>query len=59
MRSTTYALNKYVRNILDTLNARKYAVGLLLDTSKAYDRGDYGILLNKRTIRIASNRGGG
>lgn len=46
-RSTIFAVYKYVNKILDTLNARKYAVGLLLDMSKAYDRVDYEILLSK------------
>ncbi|KAI5631480.1 reverse transcriptase (RNA-dependent DNA polymerase) domain-containing protein [Phthorimaea operculella] len=46
-RSTTLATYKYTQNILDTINSKKYAIGLLLDMSKAYDRVNYSILLNK------------
>lgn len=46
-RSTVLAVYKYFQNIYDILNNRKYAIGLLLDMSKAYDRVNYKILLNK------------
>jgi hypothetical protein len=46
-RSTTVAVFKYITNILDFLNTKNYAVGILLDLSKAYDRVLPNILLQK------------
>lgn len=45
--STTLAIYKYVLEIVNIINTKKYAVGLLLDMSKAYDRVHHGILLDK------------
>lgn len=45
--STTLAVYKFTQYILDAINRKKYAVGLLLDMSKAYDKVSYEILLNK------------
>ena len=46
-RSTTLAVFKYMQQVLDILNRKKYAVGILLDMSKAYDRVQHNILLRK------------
>lgn len=46
-RSTTLAIYKYIQEIITEINNKKYAVGLLLDLSKAYDRVSYETLLNK------------
>ena len=46
-RFTTLAIYKYIRKILEFLNDKRYAVGVLLDMSKAYDRVSHDILLNK------------
>lgn len=46
-RTTILAIYKYVQKILDIIHDKKYAVGLLLDMSKAYDRVNYKILLDK------------
>lgn len=46
-RSTTLAVYKYVQEALNIINTKKYAVGVLLDLSKAYDRVSYKILLRK------------
>lgn len=45
--STTLAIYEYVQKILDAINNSKYAVGLLLDMSKAYDRVRHSTLLDK------------
>lgn len=45
--STTLAIYKYLKNILNEINDKKIAVGLLLDMSKAYDRVSYTTLLHK------------
>lgn len=45
--STTLAIYKYLQKILEALNNKKYAVGLLLDMSKAYDRVCHKTLLSK------------
>lgn len=45
--STTLAIYNYVKTIFEEINNKKYAVGLLLDMSKAYDRVSYEILLDK------------
>ena len=45
--STTLATYKFTKYILDVVNNKKYAVGLLLDMSKAYDRVNYEILLDR------------
>lgn len=37
----------YTQQILDILNRRKYVVGLLFDISKAHDRIQHNILLQK------------
>lgn len=46
-RSTTLAVQKYIQEIINTLDNKKYAVGILLDMTKAYDTVQYNILLNK------------
>lgn len=46
-RSTTLAVYKFIQEILNTLNIKKYAIGVFLDLSKAYDKVLYKILLNK------------
>lgn len=46
-RSTTMAVFKYINKILDFINNRNYAVGILLDLSKAYDRVMPSLLLQK------------
>lgn len=46
-RSTTLAVYKYIHEILNAINSKKYAVGILLDMTKAYDKVQYEILLNK------------
>lgn len=46
-RSTTLAVYKYIQEVLNLINIRKYGVGILLDMSKAYDRVNHKILLNK------------
>lgn len=46
-RSTTLAVYKYLQKVLDSIDNKEYAVGLLLDMSKAYDRVNYTILLEK------------
>ena len=45
--STSLAVFKYISEILNIINNKKYAIGILLDMSKAYDRVLYDILLNK------------
>lgn len=46
-RSTTLAVYKYIQEALDIINSKKYAIGLLLDMTKAYDKVQFNILLNK------------
>lgn len=46
-RSTTLAVYKYIQEVLNILNDKKYAVGILLDMTKAYDKVQFKILLNK------------
>lgn len=46
-RSTTLAVYKYIHDILNIINDKKYAIGILLDMTKAYDKVQYKILLNK------------
>lgn len=46
-RSTSLAVFKYITDILNIINNKKYAIGVLLDMSKAYDRVLYDILLKK------------
>jgi hypothetical protein len=46
-RSTTIAVFKYNQKILDIINKKNYAVGILLDMSKAYDRVLPNVLLKK------------
>lgn len=46
-RSTTLAVYKYIQEALNMINNKKYAVGVLLDMTKAYDKVQFGILLNK------------
>lgn len=45
--STTLAVFNYIQNALECLKKKHYAVGLLLDMSKAYDRVSHPILLSK------------
>lgn len=45
--STTLALYKYVQEIYDYLNERKYAIGIFLDMTKAYDKVSHKILLER------------
>lgn len=45
--STITAVYKYVQQILNTSNNQEYPVGILLDVSKAYDKVQHNILLNK------------
>lgn len=46
-RNTSLALFKYINEILNIINNKKYAIGILLDMSKAYDKVPYNILLKK------------
>lgn len=46
-RSTTHAVFKYIQTALSYINDKKYALGILLDMSKAYDTVSYNILLSK------------
>lgn len=46
-RSTILATFKFTQKILDILNSKKYAIGILLDMTKAYDKVLYKILLDK------------
>lgn len=46
-RSTSLALYKYINEILNIINNKNYAIGILLDMSKAYDRVSHKILLAK------------
>jgi hypothetical protein len=46
-RSTTLAVFRYVQQILDQINEGGYAIGILLDMSKAYDRVRHDLLLSK------------
>lgn len=46
-RSTVLAVYKYIKEALNIINNKKYAVGLLLDMTKAYDKVQFDILLNK------------
>lgn len=46
-RSTMLAIFKYIQEALNILNNKKYGIGILLDMTKAYDKIQYHILLNK------------
>lgn len=46
-RSTTLAVYKFIQEALNIINNKKYAIGLLLDMTKAYDKVQYQILLDK------------
>lgn len=46
-RSTTLAVYNYIQATLECLRNKNYAIGLLLDLSKAYDRVSHPILLTK------------
>lgn len=46
-KSTVTALVALTREILDIINNHKYAISIMLDMSKAYDRVSHKILLNK------------
>lgn len=46
-RSTSLAVFKYIQTALNIINNKQYAVGILIDLSKAYDRVQYNILLDK------------
>lgn len=45
--STTLAVYNYINKILNIINNKQYAIGVLLDMSKAYDRVSYDVLLKK------------
>lgn len=45
--STTLAVFNYIQETLNIINKKQYAVGLLLDMCKAYDKVKFNILLNK------------
>jgi hypothetical protein len=46
-RSTVLAVYKYIQEILNILNSKQYAIGILLDMTKAYDKVQHSILLQK------------
>lgn len=46
-RSTSTALYKFITDILEIIDNRNYAVGIMLDMSKAYDHVSHEILLTK------------
>lgn len=46
-RSTTLAVYKYMREIIKILENKQYGIGILLDMTKAYDKVQHNILLNK------------
>ena len=46
-RSTGLAVFKYIYEILNIINNKDHAVGILLDMTKAYDKVSFKILLNK------------
>jgi hypothetical protein len=46
-RSTTLAVYRFMQQILDIVNSKQYAVGILLDMTKAYDKVQYSVLLSK------------
>lgn len=55
-RSTTLAVYKFVREVLNIIDEKKYAIACLLDMSKAYDRVPYRILLEKlNSIGVRGN----
>lgn len=45
--STISAVYKYIQEVHNIINNKEYAVGILLDMTKAYDKVQYNILLNK------------
>lgn len=45
--STTLAVFKFTQEILNILKNKHYAVGILIDMTKAYDKVQFNILLNK------------
>lgn len=46
-RSTALAVFNYINYILDTINNKKHAIGILLDMTKAYDRVLHNVLIAK------------
>lgn len=46
-RYTTLAVYKFIQETPNTLNNKKYAIEILLDMSKAYDKVKFDILINK------------
>jgi hypothetical protein len=46
-KSTTLTVYKFIQEALTLINNKQHAFGLLLDMSKAYDRVQHNILLNK------------
>ncbi|RVE47108.1 hypothetical protein evm_008292 [Chilo suppressalis] len=46
-RSTTMAVYHYIQKALEIINNKQYAIGILLDLSKAYERVSFKILLSK------------
>ena len=43
----TISVYKFIQEAINVINKKKYAVGILLDMTKAYDKVQYDILLNK------------
>lgn len=46
-KSTTLAVFNYINEVMNIVNNKEYAIGLLIDMSKAYDRVNFDILLHK------------
>lgn len=46
-KSTIFAVYKYIQEIHNIINDKKYAIGILIDMTKAYDKVQYNILLSK------------
>lgn len=46
-RSTVLAVFKFMQEAINLINNKKYAIGILIDMSKAYDRVQHNILIKK------------
>lgn len=46
-KSTTLAVYKYIQEALNAINNKQYAIGILIDMTKAYDKVQFKILLEK------------